>query len=119
MKAHPYIGVTGFTSREQIFAARAAFGFLAPSRLFMVGVLQSHKSIAGIPLNPPWDKRTPSLDVLGDLFEHDWRMLNMVHYASGDATPDEVLEDLKLLAQTAGLCLDGFQMNGPLPDPAL
>jgi hypothetical protein len=116
---HPYIGLTGFTASKQIKAALDAFGPNNPTRLLMLGFLQTHKSLQGIPLNHPWDKRTPTLDNLSDLLPCDSRCLTMVHYARGNASDDEVLEDLKLIAQEAGLCLDGFQLNMVWPDPAL
>ncbi len=119
MDAHPYIGLTGSTTDDHVFAALDAFPPNHPTHLLMLGFLLSNKSVRGIPLNHPWDKRTPKLDELGDLLRHDTRVINMVHYARGNASDEEAFADLKLIMQECGLCLDGFQLNGPLPSPSL
>ena len=116
MQCKPYIGVSGITEPLHTHAALAAFGMHHPRRLLSIGILASHKSVNGKPLKAPWGKRTPPVNRIAELLVCDERVLNLVHYAPGDANGDEALADLHLIAIEAGLCLDGFQWNGALPD---
>ncbi len=111
----PYVGVTGFTNRKQVEDALLAFTHT--SRRLMVGVLASYKSLRGMPLKPKWAVQTPHADTLAELFVLYNRALNLVHYAADRVDLAHLADDLALVAQYAGLCLDGFQLNVPWPDP--
>lgn len=112
----PYVGVTGFTNRTQVEAAISAFT-RASRRVLMVGVLASHKSLRGVPLQRTWAVQTPHLETLAELFVMSDQVLNLVHYAADQGDLGHLADDLAFIAQYAGLCLGGFQLNIPWPDP--
>ncbi len=104
-----YVGVTGFTTREQVAAVLPA---LRHNYRLMVGVLVSQKTLAGLPNKYPL--RYPKVADVADVFVDDPRCLNLVHYCS--STPPDV-DTLQKLADVAGPRCHGYQFNGAWPEP--
>lgn len=114
----PYIGISAVTTIDQSISALGVVP-LKPRHKLMIGTAQSHKSLQGLPLNPPWDKRVIPADQLHNVFLNDpnGRLLNIIHYADDDFT--HLFNDLTSLVN---LCeppghishLHGFQLNVPI-----
>lgn len=114
---HPYIGITGFTQREQVQQVLRALDEL-PSmhkRALMVGVLASSKSMQGEATRYPG--RYPAIDEIDKIFMPHERALNLIHYATDDQST--LLEQLKELMLFGGPFLHGFQLNVKWPDPSV
>lgn len=104
-KAGPYIGVTGFISRDEVNEALKEV-FLSEYRL-MVGVLMSSKTLRGE--QNKWPHRYPKKDEVGGIFIDSERVLNLIHYSTDQ--PEGLPEQLKEITTLAGPYLDGFQLN--------
>ncbi len=76
-----YIGVTGFVERAQVEQALASTPDNS-SRLLMVGVLASRKSLQRIPISPKWRAQYPDHLEIGDIFCESKKALNLVHYSN-------------------------------------
>lgn len=109
-----YIGVTGFTKREEVEKALDVFPHSSLLKL-MVGVLVSWKSLRGIPLEPKRQKRYPDPRLIKDLFFDDERVINLVHYSISKRKEESLVEDMISLRILAGNNLHGFQLNIPWP----
>ncbi len=114
----PYIGITGFTAKDEVAAALSQIkaypgGF--GEYLFMNGVLVSHGTLKGLPhKNPQLQKRYPEASRSGRLFPDSEDVLNLYHYN----TPHrQFVPELEKLIQYGGAYLDGFQLNLAWPDP--
>ena len=73
----PYIGITGFSSRNEVDAILES----APAdanRLLMCGILLSNALLSGDASDAP--NRCPSPDAIATIFSDDPRCLNLVHY---------------------------------------
>lgn len=110
-----YIGVTGFTKREQV----EQFLELIPDspRETMIGVLASYKSLRGIPQSPLRAGRTPKSDALSRIFVPHLNTLNLIHYNSEQGQSNTIADDLLRLEGLAREELDGFQLNICWPNP--
>jgi len=111
----PYIGVTGFMSREEISEALSVFPFSVPRKL-MVGILVSWKSLRGIPLKKRWQKQFPSPRLVRDLFSDDQRVINLVHYSTEEGKEEFLVEDMLNIHNLVGKNLHGFQLNISWPE---
>jgi hypothetical protein len=108
----PYIGVTGFSKREEVEAMLDGF-YTEDERLLMVGVLASEKSIYGIPTK--WPKRYPERELIAGIFSGDPRALNLVHYASDNQSL--LYEHMEVITtRFGGEHCSGFQLNMKWPD---
>lgn len=105
-KVGPYVGVTGFMSRDEVSEALAMIPKGAARRL-MVGILMSCKTLAG--QQNKWPSRYPKKEVVADIFVDDPRALNLVHYNTDH--PEILHEQLVEITELAGSRLDGFQLN--------
>jgi len=104
---NPYIGITGFTTPEQV---EYLLQHMTPGkRRLMVGVLVSDKTLAGIPVRYP--RRNPTPDAIRDIFRPG--CLNLAHYHTGDRHAD-LLALARRLRLTPG---QGLQLNIAWPDP--
>jgi len=110
----PYIGITGFTRKEEVEKVLDVFPKDFKKRKLMVGVLVGYKSLRGIPLNPRWQKRFPDPKTLPSLFLKDQRVLNIVHYCPKDFS-ENFLADMKKIEEMAGENFNGFQINASWP----
>jgi hypothetical protein len=114
MRPTPYIGITGFMSRQEVDAVLAALPEYS-DRLVMIGVLASNKTIRWE--ENKWPKRYPKPDTLGDIFPpHGGRhkVLNLIHFNTKEQTAFYC--DLCQTQALAGPHFDGFQLNMPWPD---
>lgn len=104
----PYVGVTGFTSREDVERALDIAAII--DRPFMVGVLvkDDHQPSRRHP------HRYPDVAKVANLFIEHPRALNLVHFCvSGDRAPQG--DALLSLYDLAGPNCHGFQFNGMKP----
>lgn len=106
---NPYIGVSCFTTPEQIRAAIWCIPSPTPRHSLMVGLSMSYKSLRRLPLKEKWQKRMIDLDDLTSLLLPDPRLLNLVHYASD--SPGSLADDLLLITNRGNEYLHGFQLN--------
>lgn len=114
----PYIGITGFTKRQQVEAALDGFPKDAgqrSGRKLMVGVLASWKSLRGFPLKEYWAKRTPDFHFLRDILMNDERALNLIHYSCDSEHSWDMARDMLTLTNFAPNC-HGFQLNVTFPE---
>ena len=101
-----YIGITGFTTREQVQQMLAHVTTNAQQAL-MVGVLASSKTLNGEKNSFP--VRFPRVEDISNIFTADERVLNVIHYAT--RAPEALFAQMKELVALAGENLDGFQLN--------
>lgn len=117
MPAPPYIGITGFTSPEEIAAVIDSLP-PSPSRLFMCGVLLSNALLAGEPSDAP--NRCPPPDAIARIFSDDPRCLNLVHYRPRAGV--NLADALIRATEIGGPNCHGVQINAtrgaPWPDTA-
>ena len=117
MPAPPYIGITGFTTPDEVAAVVAALPH-SPSRLLMCGVLLSNALLDGEPSDAP--NRCPPPNTIAGIFTDDPRCLNLVHYRP---RPGADLADALIRAhEVGGPNCNGVQINAtrgaPWPDPS-
>jgi len=107
-KTMPYIGITGFTKKEEVeeLIKEIPENF---SRKLMVGVLVSHKRM-DLPISI---RRFAATKDIKDIFLNDSRVINMIHYCNLDK--ENILEDLEKLVEVGGKNLHGFQLNMQWP----
>jgi hypothetical protein len=104
-----YIGVTGFTDRQQVREALS----LVPSdatRSLMVGVLASQKTLYRTEVNP----RCPRREDISSIFVEHVRALNLVHYFTQDT--ENLHEQLWDAITWGGPLCHGVQINIAWPD---
>lgn len=110
-----FIGVTGFTRREEVEAALEVFPHDTPRKL-MVGVLADRNTLKGQASERGHSH--PPVDTIPDIFTDDPRVLNIVHYSvypnQGTIT---VGRELKELRKRMGPNLHGFKLNVPWLQP--
>ncbi len=104
-----YVGVTGFTSRQEIDFALSA---LPKDLTLMCGVLVSEKTLQG--QKNRWHLRYPQTESIKDIFSPDPRCLNLIHYCSSCPPAPETIGKLRDLG---GPNLHGYQFNGTWPSP--
>jgi len=104
----PYIGITGFMSRQEVDAVVSSLENKDDRRRLMIGVLASEKSIAGIPNKFP--NRYPDPQRIKAIFPEDSSMLRLIHFST-QATDMELLNQLYRLREISGKNCDGFQLN--------
>jgi hypothetical protein len=108
-----YIGVTGFTDRDQVRHALTCIP-TNPERQLMVGVLASHKTIVvGARADNPM--RYPRREDIADIFPSDWRALNLVHYTTHDQA--HLYDQLMQVLEWGGPACNGLQLNMVWPAP--
>lgn len=110
----PYIGVTGFTGRDEVAQVLQGFPFPPYRRKFMVGVLASRMTFWGLP-NKKYPMRYPRPGDIAEIFPDDRRALNLIHYATDER--ESLANQLKLIKEHyAGPHCHGFQLNIKWPD---
>lgn len=114
MRPKSYVGITGFTSREEVDGVLEA---LPPESdtLVMVGVLASGKTIYGQPNK--WPMRYPPAEELGSIFSDYAQVLNLLHFNTKRVA--ELLLDMEHAYELAGPYCHGFQLNIAWPDKAV
>lgn len=102
----PYVGITGFTTTEEVAAALKA---LPPGRRrLMVGILVSDRTLEGLPeeMGP---RRHPAVADLEILFSADPRAFNAVHFHT--RTPERLVDQVERVIAVAGPRLHALQIN--------
>jgi hypothetical protein len=121
MNLKPYIGITDFTSREQVREMLRVFRqHRKPSsdRILHIGVMMSYKTLNNIECK--WSKVFPSNRAIADIFEKiegEEDLYFCLHYAdySGNTTIDDLVQGIKY----AGPCVNAIQLDMLWPDPGL
>lgn len=110
----PYIGITGFMSRSD---AEAVLEILPPdsSRLLMVGVLASQKTVL-LDQQNKWPNRYPKKGNLATIFPSHPAALNLIHFNTKE--PETLARQLVQVTEFGGPRLHGFQLNIAWPSPA-
>jgi hypothetical protein len=115
MRFEPYIGVTGFMYKMEVetvlaWQPRGNFLIIGPRvRPFMIGVLASSKTLAGMENKYP--TRYPPVSRIADIFPA-WSatdVVNLIHYSTDD--PYTLGDQLLKLTVLGGPRLHGFQLN--------
>lgn len=114
MKREPYIGITGFMTREEVDEVMRAIPE-GSTKKFMVGVLASQKTIAGLPNK--WPERYPITRDIARIFSDDERALNLIHYGDGMKHHKGLGKVLiSITREYVGPNLHGFQLNMTWPE---
>lgn len=102
----PYVGITGFTTSEEV---SAALRLLPPGRRrLMVGVLVSDRTLEGLP-EEMCPRRHPAVADLEVLFSADPRAFNAVHFHT--RTPERLVDQAERVIALAGPRLHAIQIN--------
>ena len=113
----PYIGITGFTTADEVAAVAGALP-ARPARLLMCGVLLSNALLSGQPSAAP--NRCPPPDAIAGIFADDPRCLNLVHYRPRAGA--NLADALARVSDIGGPNCHGVQINAtrgaPWPEPA-
>lgn len=116
MKSPSYVGVTGFTTREQVEETLNFMPQLPLGRKLMVGLLTIDRLMTAGEAKGPMG-RNVSLMEMGNIWVDDPRCFNIIHYCSrsnGDKLLKEIGE-LLWVVQT-DIC-HGIQLNTPHISP--
>lgn len=107
-----YVGVTGFTTTDEVRAACSVASEVT-ERPLMVGVLVSAKTLRGVKNRYPL--RYPPVESIADLFAAGGpNALNLIHYCDTAPPTWDVIAELR---EIGGPRLHGFQFNGAWPEP--
>ncbi len=112
----PYIGITGFTTPEEVAAVIQSLPS-SPERLLMCGVLLSNALLNGGISDAPG--RCPLPVSIAGIFSSDPRCLNLVHYRP--RAEADLANVLARAVAVGGVNCHGVQINAtrgaPWPDP--
>ncbi len=112
---NPYIGITDFTSFEQVQEMLMVFNNHLPktsNRKLHVGVMMSYKTFRGI--QSKWQNVWPPKETISEIFSSD-QTYNCLHYADYDGRTD-----FRILSQAifyGGTHLHALQLDMIWPDP--
>lgn len=116
---NPYIGITDFTSCEQVIKMLEVFGgHKAPGsqRMLHVGVMMSFKTLNDI--KTKWSKAFPPKETIADIFyATDKEVYYCLHYADYDHNTKSA--DLARGLEYAGPFVNAVQLDMPWPDPEI
>lgn len=112
----PYIGVTDFTSHEQVLEAAAAIPTGVNRRLH-VGVMTSFKVLNNIPTSSGWENIWLSREQMHDVLRKDPTVFNVIHYADYDDQTN--LLHLIAAIDRAGPGVEGLQLDMLWPVPSM
>ena len=114
----PYIGVTDFTTRQQVEEIKALIPDNSTHRLH-VGAMISHKTLNKIPTQTGWENIWLNSEGLQKLFVKDDSVFNIIHYADYGqpalTTSQNLIEAVKL----SGDGVSGIQLDMLWPTHAL
>lgn len=102
----PYIGITGFMSLGDALYVLGVVPTNA-SRLVMIGVLASQKTMRGI--QNKWPNRYPTMDKIASIFPDHPQALNLIHYNTKEK--DTLGDQLVAMTEFGGVNMHGFQLN--------
>lgn len=113
----PYIGITDFTKKEEVWNMVNVFNNNFHSRFkrrLHVGVMMSYKTLNGIPTK--WSNAFPPNHVVADIFVSPREVYNCLHYADYDRSVG-FANDLTRAIKLGGFLLDAVQLDMVWPDP--
>ena len=116
MNIRPYVGITDFTSFEQVTRMLEVFQNHNPSesqRQLHVGVMMSFKTLNGI--ETKWSKAFPPKETIADIFGSD-DVYNCLHYADYVHNTD-FFKDLARAIGYGGIGIHAVQLDMVWPDP--
>jgi hypothetical protein len=102
----PYVGITGFTSKDDVLACLDCVPG-ASYRKLMVGVLLSYKTIDGG--ENKYAVRYPHYRDISNIFVNHEKALNFIHYNT--KTQIGLSDELLRVAEIGGENCHGFQLN--------
>lgn len=109
-----YLGITGFTRKEEVEEILSALPATTPPTSIMIGVLASQKTLYGGRNKYP--NRYPCVTDIASIFCRDKRALNLIHYHT-PAKDNDLLAELETLKGFGGPLMHGFQLNIAWPNP--
>lgn len=120
MNIRPYIGITDFTSFEQVqHMLEIFFRFRKPKshRLLHVGVMMSHKTLNGI--ESKWTNAFPPKESISGIFQNTGNTdtYYCLHYADYDH--QTTANDLRRAVCYGGTWINAVQLDMPWPEPNL
>ena len=119
MKTAPYIGITDFTSFEQVTKMLEVFQehrLSGSQRVLHIGVMMSFKTLNDI--ETLWSKACPPKETIADIFRlDDSDVYNCLHYA--DYGRNSKFTDLSRGLEYAGPFIDAIQLDMTWPNPGM
>lgn len=121
MNLRPYVGITDFTSFEQVTKMLEVFRrHKAPGsqRVLHIGVMMSYKTLNGI--ETKWSKAFPPKEEIASIFDlsdDTEDLYYCLHYA--DYNHDTKFTDLARGLKYAGPFVHAVQLDMPWPDPGV
>ena len=119
MNINPYVGITDFTSFEQVTKMLEVFRRHKSSesqRVLHVGVMMSFKTLNGI--ETKWSKAFPPKKTITDIFRpNDDDVYYCLHYADYDH--NTTYTDLSRGLHYAGPFVHAIQLDMPWPNPGM
>lgn len=109
----PYIGVTDFTTQQQVETAKKLFRF--GGRRLRVGAMMSYKTLHSLPTKLGWDRVWLNEEQLNKLFVRDQDIFNVLCYRDITTYQKTTKEDLFEAVRRAGKGVDGIQLDMLLP----
>lgn len=106
----PYIGVTDFTSYEQVLDAVACIPSNVNRRLH-VGLMMSYKTFHGIPTETGWEHIWLRHEKLRAVFGSHPNVFNVLHWADYGSPALTTAKDLISACYEAGQNLHGLQLD--------
>lgn len=116
MNRQPYVGITDFTSFEQVKKMLEVFHKHKPlesHRMLHIGVMMSFKTLNDI--ETKWLKVFPSKETIADIFGSD-NVYNCLHYADYDHDTN-FFKDLARAISYGGTGINAVQLDMVWPDP--
>jgi hypothetical protein len=110
MNGIPYIGVTDFTSCEQVLEALACIPEICNRRLH-VGHMMSYKTFHNIPTETGWENVWLRGEKLRAVFQDTPRVFNVLHFADFGNPYLTTSDDLIAACEEAGPYLHGLQLD--------
>ena len=116
---NPYIGITDFTSFEQVTEMLKVFRNHKPTNsrhVLHVGVMMSYKTLNGI--ETKWAKAFPRKETIADIFRpNENGVYYCLHYA--DYNHDTKFTDLVCGLEYAGPFVNAIQLDMTWPEPGI
>jgi hypothetical protein len=110
MEHPPYIGITGFNSREQVQQILKGY---TGNRPLMIGVMTDRMTLEG--KDSTFIHRYPPITKVAWIFKRDPRVVNLVHYRTDD--PGTLGAQLhRLMREYAGPQCDGLALSVNWPE---
>ena len=118
MDVVPYIGITDFTTAEQVRAMLEVVKSgrrVGSSRELHVGAMMSHHTLHGIPEDRT--KYYPQKEMISKIF-YDFNNYNCIHYVDYRRWSEELWRDLLEVIRHGGIGIRALQLDMLWPDPS-